>query len=54
MNNLIFLLQISDLFDGHFNWRGLVQLLLLVFMGLIAIAFAVVVSYKAFWSKSKK
>ena len=54
MRILIFLLQIEELFDGHFNWRGLLQLLLLVFMGLIAISFAVFVSYKAFRSKPKK
>lgn len=54
MSNFAFLLQIGELFDGHFNWRGLVQLLLLVLMGLIAVAFAVFVGYKAFQPKSKK
>ncbi|MCY7374818.1 MAG: hypothetical protein LH472_02450 [Pyrinomonadaceae bacterium] len=48
------LLQIAELFEGHFNWRGLAQLLLLVLMALIAVGFAVFVSYKAFQSKSKK
>ncbi len=51
MSNLIFLLQIGELFDGHFNWRGLMQLVLLILMALIAISFAVFVSYKAFQSK---
>ena len=44
-------LQIGELFAGHFNWRGLAQLLLLVAMALIAIAFAIFVGYKAFQSK---
>ena len=54
MNSLIFLFQIGELFNGNFNWRGLVQLLLLVVMGLIAVGFAVFVGYKAFQPKSKK
>lgn len=54
MRNLILLIQIGELFNGNFNWRGLVQLLLLIFMALIAISFAVFVSYKAFQSKPKK
>ena len=54
MKNIVFLLQIGELLDGHYNWRGLVQLLLLVFMGLIAVSFAVFVSYQAFKPKSKK
>lgn len=44
-------LQIGELFEGNFNWRGLAQLLLLVLMALIAVGFAVFVSYKAFKSK---
>ncbi len=54
MSDLIFLLQIGELFDGNFNWRGLLQLLLLVLMGLIAVSFAGFVSYKAFKSNPKK
>ena len=54
MSVLIFLLQIGELFDGHFNWIGLAQLLLFVAMGLIAVGFAVFVGYKAFQPKSKK
>ena len=46
-------LQIQELFEGNFNWRGLVQLLLLVLMALIAIGFACFVGYKAFRPKRK-
>ena len=51
MKLLAFLLQIGELFDGHFNWGGLVQLLLFVLMALIAVGFAILVGYKAFQSK---
>ena len=54
MNNLIFLLQIGEFLEGNFNWRGLLQLLLLVLMAVIAVSFAGFVSYKAFRPKSKK
>ncbi len=54
MKSLIFLLQIGELLDGDFNWRGLAQLLLLVLMGLIAVGFAAFAAYKAFQPKSKK
>ncbi len=54
MRNIVFLLQIGELLDGKYNWRGLVHLLLFVVMGLIAVGFAVFVGYKAFQPKSKK
>ncbi len=54
MKIFTFFLQIGELFNGHFNWRGLIQLFLLVLMGLIAVGFGVFVSYKAFQSKPKK
>ena len=54
MRNIVFLLQIGELLDGNYNWRGLAQLLLLVLMALIAVGFAVFVGYKAFQPKSKK
>jgi hypothetical protein len=54
MKMLIFLLQIEELFNGNFNWRGLAQLLLLVLMALIAVGFTIFVGYKAFQSKPKK
>lgn len=47
------LLQIGELFNGNFNWRGLFQLLLFVVMAFIVIAFSVVIGYKAFSSKKK-
>ena len=49
-----FLLQIGELFEGHFNWRGFAQLLLFVVMALIVVFFTVFVGYKAFQPKSKK
>ncbi len=51
MRYFLVFLQIGELFEGRFNWRGLVQLLLLIAMGLIAAGFAVFVGYKAFQSK---
>lgn len=54
MKNFAFLLQIQDLFEGRFNWHGLVLLLLFVLMGLIAVIFPVYAGYKAFQSKPKK
>jgi hypothetical protein len=54
MKIFILLLQIGELLDGQFNWRGLAQLLLLVLMALIGVGFTVFVGYKAFHSKPKK
>ena len=51
MKIFAFLLQIEELFNGHFNWRGAVQLLLFVAMGLIAAGFTIFVGYKAFKAK---
>ena len=48
------LLQIQELLDGDFNWRGLLQLLLLVLMALIAIGFTIFAVYKAFQPKRKR
>ncbi|MCY7348846.1 MAG: hypothetical protein LH614_21870 [Pyrinomonadaceae bacterium] len=47
------LLQIQELFNGEFNWRGLLLLLLFVLMGLIAVGLTVFASYKVFQPKSK-
>ena len=48
MNNFAVFLQIRELFNGHFNWIGLAQLLLLLLMGLIAVGFTVFAGYKEF------
>ena len=48
------LLQIRELFDGEFNWQGLVLLFLFVLMALIAVGLVVFVGYKAFQPKPKK
>lgn len=54
MKYIVLLLQIEELLDGKFNWRGLAQLLLLVLMALIAVGFTGFVGYKAFRSKPRK
>ena len=48
------LLQIQELFNGEFNWRGLLLLVLFVLMALIAVGLTVFVGYKAFQPKPKK
>ncbi len=48
------LLQIRELFDGEFNWQGLVLLFLFVLMALIAVGLAIFAGYKAFQPKPKK
>ena len=48
------LLQIQELFNGEFNWRGLLLLVLFVLMGLIVVGLTIFVGYKAFQPKSKK
>jgi hypothetical protein len=54
MNYLVAFLQIGELFKGNFNWRGLVQLILFLLMGLVAVGFSVMFGYKAFKSEKKK
>jgi hypothetical protein len=41
MSFLLFLLQIGDLFQGKFNWRGVLHLTLFIIMGLLVIGFSV-------------
>lgn len=38
---LIFLLQIGDLFEGKFNRRGLIQLIIFIVMGAVVLGFGV-------------
>ena len=54
MKHLILFLQIGELFHGHFNWRGLLQLFLFVLMGAIILGFAIFTGYKAFSKPRKK
>lgn len=54
MQSLIFLLQIGDLFQGKFTWRGAYLLFLFILMGAIALGFTLFVGYKVFRSKSRK
>ncbi|MGI8787693.1 MAG: hypothetical protein ACR2HG_08040 [Pyrinomonadaceae bacterium] len=51
MKIFVVFLQIGELFKGHFNWLGLIQLLVFILMGAIAVGFAGFVGYKAFRSK---
>lgn len=53
MNFLLLLLQIGDLFNGKFNWRGFIQLAIFIVMGLIVVGVGSVLVYKAFSSKDK-
>jgi len=53
MNCLILFLQIGELFEGKFNWRGLFLLILFLLMGLVVVGFSVLFIYKAFQSGKK-
>lgn len=53
MNFLLLLLQIGDLFNGKFSWRGVIQLAIFIVMGLIVVGVGSVIVYKAFSSKGK-
>ena len=50
---MILLLQIGDLLKGNFNWRGFIQLVIFILMGLIVAGVGGVLIYKAFSSKGK-
>lgn len=54
MRNFILLLQIGDLFQGNFNWRGAVQLCLFILMGAVIVGVAGFTGYKAFSKPQKK
>jgi len=54
MRNFAALLQIHELLEGNFNWRGLLLLALFVLMALVAIGFAVFAACKAFQPKNKR
>ncbi|HEX8639380.1 MAG TPA: hypothetical protein VF692_15025 [Pyrinomonadaceae bacterium] len=53
MNFFIAFLQIGELFNGNFNWRGAFHLALFLLMFLIIAGFAAVVGYKAFRPNQK-
>jgi hypothetical protein len=50
MKYLMTILQIGELFDGKFNWRGIVHLSLFILMGLIMVSFSIWIGYHAFSS----
>jgi hypothetical protein len=53
MKSLVFWLQIGELFNGRFTWRGLFHLFLFVLMGAVILGFAVFAGYQAFRSKKR-
>ena len=54
MKNIALLLQIDELFNGNFNWRGMFHLFLFFVMGAIFVGFSIFISYKALGSKKEK
>jgi hypothetical protein len=38
---IVLLFQIGDLFEGKFNRRGLIQLIIFILMGLIVVGFGI-------------
>ena len=46
--------QIGELFNGNFNWRGVFHLFLFFLMGSIVIGFSAFIGYKALGSKKDK
>lgn len=54
MHILGFLLQIGDLFQGKFTWRGFWLLFLFALMAFIALGFTFFVGYKVFRSRPPK
>lgn len=54
MNSLALFLQIGELFEGHFNWRGVLYLGIFLLMGLTIIGFTLFAGYKTFRSKPNK
>lgn len=53
MNFLLLLLQIGDLLNGKFTWRGFIQLAIFIVMALIVVGIGGVIVYKVFSSKGK-
>ncbi len=50
---LFLLLQIGELFNGNFNWRGVFHLFLFIVMGLLLVGFCWFMFAKAFKSQQK-
>lgn len=51
---MIFLLfQVGDLFEGKFNWAGILVLLIFFIMTAIIVGLGVLMIYKSFFSKSE-
>lgn len=50
---LLLLLQIGDLFQGHFNKRGLIQLLIFLTMGGVIVGFGIWMGINVFRNLKK-
>ena len=53
MTMLAFLLQIGDLVNGKFTWRGFIQLTIFVLMGLVVVGFGIMIVYNVIKSLRK-
>lgn len=54
MKLLIFLLQIGELVKGNFNWRGFIQLVIFILMGLVVVSFGGFIVYKVLKTAKKR
>jgi hypothetical protein len=53
MVSLFLLLQIGELFNGSFNWRGVFHLFLFILMGALVVGIGALMITKAFKPKGK-
>lgn len=51
MNFFAIVLQIGELFEGNFNWRGVYHLFLFILMAVILGGLGIFLGYKAFKPK---
>lgn len=54
MKILLLLIQIGDLLEGKFNWRGFIQLVIFLLMGAVVVSFGAVIVFKALRSNKDK
>ncbi len=54
MKTFAFLMQIGELFEGRFNWPGVLALFFFFLMGIVAAGFSGFIIYKALFSSKKK
>lgn len=53
MKSVVLLLQIGELVKGNFNWRGFIQLVIFILMGLVVVSFGGFIVYKVLKSAKK-